>query len=234
MGRLGPGSGKESAVLPVTRSKSEARRFYDGISQIYDLLSRAFERRHVERALELLSPEEGESVLEVGFGTGHGLKDMAERVGIAGGIVGLDISSGMVRAATRRLEAVDLMDRISLCCGDAGVLPFRDGVFDAAFMGFTLELFDNPEIPLVLDEIRRVLSPGGRFGIVGLSKETGPSRVLRIYEWAHERWPVFFDCRPIHVEESLRSAGYGTIAAERSRMAGLPVGIIVAEKIPLG
>lgn len=101
-------------------------------------------------------------------------------------------------------------------------------------MGVTLELFDTPEIPIVLDEIRRVLSLGGRFGIVGYYKETGPSMILKIYEWAHERWPVFFDCRPIHVEESLRSAGHGTVAAELSRMAGFPVGIVVAEEIPVG
>jgi hypothetical protein len=39
MGGLRPGSEKESAVLPVTRSKSEARRFYNGISQVYDFQS---------------------------------------------------------------------------------------------------------------------------------------------------------------------------------------------------
>lgn len=93
----------------------------------------------------------------MGFGTGHGLKDAAESVGVAGCIVGLELSSGMVRAARRRLEEADLIYRVNLCLGDAGVLPFRDGAFDAAFMGFTLELFDTPEIPCVLGEIRRVL-----------------------------------------------------------------------------
>lgn len=229
---MGPGSGEDSVVLPVTRSKPDAKRFYDRISGIYDLISGRFERRHVERALALLSPGEGESVLEVGFGTGHGLKDAAKRVGIAGCVVGLELSSGMVRAARRRLEEADLTRRVNLCIGDAGALPFRDGAFEAAFMGFTLELFDTPEIPCVLGEIRRVLSAGGRLGVVSLSKEGGPSRALRVYEWAHERWPVYFDCRPIYLEESVKGAGYGVVAAERSRMAGLPVGVVVAEKLP--
>lgn len=219
-------------MLPVTRSKHDAKRFYDRICRIYDLLSGRFERRHVERTLRLLSPVEGESVLEVGFGTGHGLKDVAERVGVAGCVVGLELSSGMVRAARRRLEEADLICRVNLCQGDAGVLPFREGTFDAAFMGFTLELFDTPEIPYVLGEIRRVLSAGGRLGVVSLSKEGGPSRALRVYEWAHERWPVYFDCRPINLEESLNSAGYGVVVAERSGMAGLPVGAVIAEIPP--
>ncbi len=121
--------------------------------------------------MALLSPEEGESVLEVGFGTGHALKDLGERVGEAGFVVGLDISTGMVQAARKRLKTLDRADRVCLWCGDAGVLPFRGGVFYASFMGFTLELFDIPEIPQVLNEVQRVLSAGWRFGVVSLSKE---------------------------------------------------------------
>ena len=180
--------------------------------------------------MALLSPEEGESVLEVGFGTGHALKDLGERVGDAGFVVGIDISTGMVWAARKRLKTLDLADRVCLCFGDAGVLPYRGGVFDASFMGFTLELFDTPEIPEVLNEVRRVLSAGGRFGVVSLSKEGGRSTALRLYEWAHGRWPVVFDCRPIYLEASLREAGYGIVASRLSGMMGLPVGTVVAEK----
>ena len=82
-----PENANDSAILPVSRSKSDAKRFYDRISRIYDLFSRPFERKHVEEALALLSPEEGESVLEVGFGTGHALKDLGERVGEEGFVV---------------------------------------------------------------------------------------------------------------------------------------------------
>jgi demethylmenaquinone methyltransferase/2-methoxy-6-polyprenyl-1,4-benzoquinol methylase len=230
----GPGSGEDSAVLPVTRSKYDAKRFYDGISRIYDLFSGPFERKHVEEALALLSPEESELVLEVGFGTGHALKDLGERVGEAGFVVGIDISTGMVQVARKRLKTLDLVDRVCLCCGDAGVLPFRGGVFDASFMGFTLELFDTPEIPKVLGEARRVLSTGGRLGVVSLSKEGRRSTASRLYEWAHGKWPVVFDCRPIYLEASLREAGYGIITSELSGMMGLPVGIVVAEKPTTG
>jgi len=225
-----PENGNDSAILPVSRSKSDAKRFYNRISRIYDLFSGPFERKHVEEALALLSPKESESVLEVGFGTGHALKDLGERLGETGFVVGVDISTGMVRAARKRLKTLDLADSVCLCCGDAGVLPFRGGVFDASFMGFTLELFDTPEIPQVLNEVWRVLSAGGRFGVVSLSKEGGRSTASRLYEWAHGRWPVVFDCRLIYLEASLREAGYGIITSKLTGMMGLPVGTVVAEK----
>ncbi len=97
-------------------------------------------------------------------------------------------------------------------------------------MGFTLELFDTPEIPQVLNEVRRILSVGGLFGVVSLSKEGGRSTASRLYEWAHGRWPVIFDCRPIYLEASLRGAGYGIVDSKLSGMMGLPVGTVIAEK----
>jgi len=78
-------------ILPVRRSKEQAKRFYDRISKVYDYLVGMFERKYVEMAVEQLSVEESETVLEVGFGTGHCLKRMAESVGEMGKVYGVDI-----------------------------------------------------------------------------------------------------------------------------------------------
>lgn len=221
-----------SHILPVPRSKQEAKQLYDRISRFYDYLTGAFERKYAEMALERLSVQEGETVLEIGFGTGHCLKRIAQSVGQTGKAYGIDISSGMLKVTRRRLERARLINRVELYCGDAANLPYDDNAFDAVFMSFTLELFDTPEIPKVLQEIKRVLKPGGRLGVVSMSREDGASILLRLYEWAHKKWPRYIDCRPIYVEESLIDEGYKIQGKEKIRLIGLPGELVVGVSVP--
>ncbi|MFC2034094.1 methyltransferase domain-containing protein [Chloroflexota bacterium] len=80
-------------ILPVPRSKDQAIEFYDRTSKIYDYITGSFERKYAQRALNYLSVKDGEIVLEIGFGTGHILKRLAESVGETGKAIGVDISS---------------------------------------------------------------------------------------------------------------------------------------------
>jgi ubiquinone/menaquinone biosynthesis C-methylase UbiE len=224
----GESESKASGILPVPRTKEEAKRSYDRISKYYDYLTGAFERRYAEMALERLSIVEGETVLEIGFGTGHCLKRIAEFIGQMGKVYGIDISSGMMEITKRRLEKAGLAKRAELYCGDAASLPFEDNTFDAVFTSFTLELFDTPQIPKVLEQIKRVLKPGGRLGVASMSKENGASIFLRLYEWIHNKWPKYVDCRPLYVEQSLIDAGYQIKSAEKVKLFRLPMEIIVA------
>jgi demethylmenaquinone methyltransferase/2-methoxy-6-polyprenyl-1,4-benzoquinol methylase len=201
------------------------------MSRSYDLFAGAFERRLRNLALARLGIAAGESVLEIGFGTGHCLVQFAESAGAAGHVYGMDISAGMVEVSRKRLAGADLLDRVTLHCGDAVALPLEDGVLDAAFMSFTLELFDTPEIPLVLAEIGRALKPGGRLGVVSLSREDGTPVMLRIYEWLHKRMPQYIDCRPIYVEQALETAGFRIAHVEKEKLWGLPAKIVVGMRI---
>ena len=94
-------------------------------------------------------------------------------------------------------------------------------------MSFTLELFDTPEIPIVLSEIKRVLKPNGRLGVVSLSREDGTSLMLRLYEWMHQRMPQYIDCRPIYVEQALKEAGFQVVHSEKEKLWGLPAKVVV-------
>jgi ubiquinone/menaquinone biosynthesis C-methylase UbiE len=219
-----------AAILPVSRSKKEARLFYDRVSRIYDWLTATSEREHSQKALELLSVGDGESVLEIGIGSGRCLQQIAKLVGVAGRCCGIDISTGMLEVTRNRLRRSGLSTRAEVFCADGARLPFQDNTFDAILMAFTLELFDTPEIPAVLEETKRVLKPGSRIAVASLSKEGKGSVALGLYEWAHQRWPRYADCRPIYVERSLTASGYIVSHRMSARMSGLPVETAIARK----
>jgi ubiquinone/menaquinone biosynthesis C-methylase UbiE len=212
----------------VNRSKQEARASYDSLARWYDWLAGS-EKKYREIGLGLLSAREGETALEVGPGTGGGILALAESVGERGRVFGVDLSQRMLAQTRVRLEKSGLGARISLLCGDGAYLPIKTSGVDILLMSFTLELFDTPEIPLVLVECGRVLRPGGRFCVVSLSHEPAGLPV-RLYEWFHERWPSAVDCRPIYVRQALEGAGFKTVDVRRELMWGLPVEIVLANR----
>jgi demethylmenaquinone methyltransferase/2-methoxy-6-polyprenyl-1,4-benzoquinol methylase len=156
--------------------------------------------------------------------------ELAAGFGAEGKVCGLDRSVGMLGVARRRLAHAGLAGRIGLVCGDAVQLPYAGGCFDGLFMSFTLELFAAPEITLVLAECRRVLKPGGRLCIVALAKRDPPNTITRVYEWFHEKLPEYIDCRPIDVQQALRSAGFRVAEATLFSLYGLSGEIVQAYK----
>ena len=118
---------------------------------------------------------------------------------------------------------------IQMIQGDGTVTPFASNSFDAAFLSFTLELFSEAEIPVVLKECRRVLKQEGRLVVVSLAKKD--VLACRLYEWGHERWPVVLDCRPIELRKSLEAGGFRVQAAKIQTMWGLPVEIVLGKSV---
>ena len=216
-------------ILRVFQSKDQTRAFYNKISRVYDLLSERSEAPMRKAGLALLSARVGESILEIGFGTGHSLVSLAKAVGPKGKVFGLDLSDKMMKLAKSNLAQSNLLERARLRCGDAAQLPYADKSMDAVFMSFTLELFDTAEIPKVLDECKRVLRPGGRIVVVGMSKEAGGDPLIGVFEWTHEHFPNFLDCRPIYVREALEKAGFKTQSALTNHM-WIPVEIVLSLK----
>jgi ubiquinone/menaquinone biosynthesis C-methylase UbiE len=206
---------------------SATRINYNRLSCLYDWFASS-EKRCTQTGLRMLNVQPGEKVLEIGFGTGHGLVTLARSVNETGKVYGIDQSDGMFQVAKKIISRAGLSGRIELRLGDAVDLPFEDGFFDAIFISFTLELFAMPEIPLVLAECKRVLLEDGRLGLVALEKKD--CRAVRIYEWFHTRFPSLVDCRPIHVRRTIEAAGFDPIAVREMVMWGLPVDIIIAKK----
>ncbi|TWU55825.1 class I SAM-dependent methyltransferase [Rubripirellula reticaptiva] len=213
-------------------TSNPTQHFYDRISHVYDLIADGGEHVAREKGLELLAVQPGESVLEVGFGTGHSVVTLADAVGEHGKVSGIDISPGMRDVAMKRVREADCADRVDLVVQAAPPLPFADDSFDVVTMSFTLELFLLDTIPAVLAECRRVLKPGGRLGVVSMAAvEDGDreSALERTYIWMHTHFPHIVDCQPIPLEKMLQDAGFVMTRHERTDLFTMPVAIAVAE-----
>jgi ubiquinone/menaquinone biosynthesis C-methylase UbiE len=217
-------------ISPVKRSKSAARQAYDRMSGYYDMLAGSSETPLMQEGLEMMGVKPGETVLEIGCGTGKGLEQLSRQVGPSGEVHGVDLSTGMLKQSRAHLARAGAGAKLCLVEADGSRLPYRDGCFMAVFLSFTLELFDTPEIPVVLEACRRVLRPGGRIGVVSMYNPAQLNWIVRLYEWLHARMPAYVDCRPILAGEMLKLAGF-TVRDERIKsMWGLPVELVVAEK----
>jgi ubiquinone/menaquinone biosynthesis C-methylase UbiE len=217
-------------ISRVRRTKAAARAAYDRLSHWYDLLAGSSEAVHMRLGLELLAPQEGEAILEIGSGTGKALVSLCHSVGREGKVFGMDLSGGMLRVASRRLAEAGLTGQAYLLVGDGARLPYKDESFEAVFMSFTLELFDTPEMPEVLSECNRVLRPGGRLGVVSMLKSAQPGLAERLYEGAHAKLPAYVDCRPIEAQRLIQTAGFTLEKRQVRSMWGLPVEVVVEIK----
>lgn len=198
----------QPGVLRVLQTKEETKAFYDKIAKVYDVLAEHSEAPVRKAGLEMLDAQPSEQVLEIGFGTGHSLIELARSVGPSGKVFGIDLSEKMVEVSQKHAEEEGINERIELYCGDAMHLPYQSNSLDGIFMSFTLELFDTPEIPLVLAECKRVLRPGGRIVVVGMSRVLPEGLVMEIFEWTHRHFPNYLDCRPILVRQALEDSGF--------------------------
>jgi SAM-dependent methyltransferase len=111
----------------------------------------------------LLGLSEGDVVLDVACGPGNFSRSFARTVGDDGLVVGIDASRTMLERGGEELRRAD-PGNLCLIRGNATALPFADASFDATCCFAALHLFGEPFA--ALDEMRRVLRPGGRIALM--------------------------------------------------------------------
>jgi len=207
--------------------------FYDRISRAYDLIADANERTARLAGLHALALQKGEHVLELGFGTGNEIIDIADLVGETGLVLGIDISSGMFEITRRKLAGKNIRTPLDLRVGDGRRLPWAESTVDAVYTSFTLELFPLEEIPGVLAECARLLRPGGRMAVVSMAtvKEgQNTSTAEKAYVWMHRHFPHIVDCQPIDVEALVAKAGFEIVKVLEMEIWTMPVRAVVGTR----
>ena len=151
-----------------TLQPDAVRGMFDRIAPVYDVMNRVM-TVGLDRSWRRLTVEAvvrpGDRVLDACCGTGD-LAVAAERRGAV--VTGLDFSPAMLARARRKSTTVEWVD------GDLLALPFDDGSFDAATVGFGVR--NVAELDAALGELRRVLRPGGRLAILEITQARGPLR----------------------------------------------------------
>lgn len=133
---------------------TKARRVWDAFAPRYDRSMRFFERVLFAGGRQWVCSRAHGQVLEVAVGTGLNLPLYPPDATVTG----VDLSPAMLAVARRR--AADLGSTVDLREADAQALPFLDGTFDTVVC--TLSLCAVPDERVVIDEMRRVLRPGGQ------------------------------------------------------------------------
>ena len=214
-------------ISPIKRSKSQARHYYDRISKIYDLMTSG-EKGFIQKGVALLKIKPTEKIIDIGCGTGTGLKYIRKELSRFGSCIGIDLSHQML------LESKEKIESDSPCCnlvqGDGTNLPLEQDQFDGILCSFTLELFSQDDISTVLDELRRVLRDEGRCVFVALAQEP-QTLVVNVYEWLHEQFPVAIDCRPIPLTDLLLEHGYKILDSTTMQYWGLSIKIVLSQPV---
>jgi len=166
-------------VLPYEGSeeskKQQVARMFDEISGKYDFLNRflsaGIDVTWRKKMLKTLKPLQPKIMLDVATGTGD-VAIMAEALLKPEKIIGIDISDGMLELGREKLRTRQLTDVITLQNGDSEAINFPDNSFDAVTVAFGVRNFENLEKGL--QEILRVLKPGGMLCVLEFSKPTLP------------------------------------------------------------
>jgi demethylmenaquinone methyltransferase/2-methoxy-6-polyprenyl-1,4-benzoquinol methylase len=152
----------ESGRLPA----EGVQRMFDRIAPVYDAMNRVMTAgldQRWRRATVRQTVQPGDRVLDACCGTGD-LAVAARKEG-ASDVVGVDFSERMLERARRKAPEVEWVQ------ADVLELPFEDASFDAAVVGFGVRNVEDLEAGI--KELRRVLRPGGRLGILEITTPRG-------------------------------------------------------------
>ena len=157
------------------------RNVFDSVAPKYDvmndLMSMGLHRAWKAYTVLVANVKRGQHVLDIAGGTGDLALAFAPKVGATGRVVHTDINEAMLREGRNRLLDAGVCLPTLVC--DAEHLPFADAGFDVVTVAFGLRNMTHKDV--ALQEMNRVLKPGGKLLVLEFSKIAKP--LEKIYDW---------------------------------------------------
>jgi phosphatidylethanolamine/phosphatidyl-N-methylethanolamine N-methyltransferase len=186
---------------------------YGRLTPLYDAVCGPILQHGRRRAMAHLNPLAGESILEVGVGTGQGLHEYPGHCNV----VAIDLSRSMMARAQKRINGTRT-PRITLVQMDATRLAFPDESFDAVYVPYTINVVPDPVA--VGRELVRVCRPGGR--ILMLNHFAGIPETSNATNAIAGRFATAFSVNwNLHVDDFLRELGLRASVTESVNMPRL-------------
>jgi SAM-dependent methyltransferase len=198
--------------LKVASLRERVRAEYDALAPVYDRRWGRYIEASTAATLRRIPLDAGERLLDIGCGTGLLLSRLVGRSPFRE-LTGVDVSPGMVAQARSRLPA-----SVRLLVGDAETLPFLPDSFDVIVSVSSFHYWPSP--PCGLEELRRVLRPGGQLILTDWCDDYLAcricDRVLRLVDPSHPRIYGGAECGAL-----LSGARYQVTSLERYRISWL-------------
>ena len=157
------------------------RSVFDSVASKYDvmndLMSMGLHRVWKAYTVQVANLKEGDQVLDIAGGTGDLSMAFAKKVGATGRVVHTDINEAMLSTGRDRLLDHGLALPTLVC--DAEKLPFPDNHFNVVSVAFGLRNMTHKDV--ALQEMCRVLKPGGKLLVLEFSKVAKP--LEKVYDW---------------------------------------------------
>lgn len=138
---------------------------YDKMNNVISFGSHVAWRNYTMKQMNI---QPGQKALDVACGTADWSIALAQAVGKDGSVIGLDFSQNMLDVGAYKVSQKGVGHIVELVNGDAMKLPYEDNTFDFATIGFALR--NVPDIQTVLNEMARVVKPGGKVVSLEVSK----------------------------------------------------------------
>ena len=200
---------RKRKTVRSTKVKTRARKYFAAVANRWDKMREDFfDETVAESILKASNVKPGNTVVDVGCGTGFLTKRAALQIERNGSIVGVDLSPSMLETAKENLAKLGLLDNVELRTGDAENIPVQSEFADAVVGNMILHHCPRPK--RAITEMTRILKEGGKIAIADLERHN--ERWLRT-EMA-DRWLGFEMGK---VQKWFEGAGLENVKVELAR-----------------